>query len=69
MAEAAARLRELARESGRALQFRVDDYTGRTVITVTNESTGEVVRQIPAEEVLALARTFGGFGGLVDSEV
>ena len=68
IAEAAARLQELVRESSRALEFRVDDSSGRTVITVTNEATGEIVRQIPSEEILALARSVGRFGKLLDSE-
>lgn len=38
------------------LNFRVDDDSGRTVVTVTNLETGEVVRQIPTEEVLVRAR-------------
>ena len=68
IAETAARLQELVRESGRALEFRVDDYSGRTVITVTNEATGEVVRQIPSEELLALSRSLGRFGAFLDFE-
>ena len=41
---------------GRALEFRIDEATGRTVITVRVTATGEVIRQIPNEEVLELAR-------------
>ena len=40
----------------RELQFNVDEALGRTIITVVDGDTQEVVRQIPAEEVLALAR-------------
>ena len=38
------------------LEFSVDKDTGSTVITVTSRNTGEVVRQIPSEEVLHLMR-------------
>lgn len=38
------------------LEFSVDKDTGSTVITVTSRQTGEVVRQIPNEEVLGLIR-------------
>jgi len=69
LADAAARLQQLVREANRDLEFHVDDSSGRTVITVTSEATGEVVRQIPADEVLALARAVRGFGTIVDSEV
>ncbi len=40
----------------RELKFDIDDQTGRTVITVMDQSTEQVIRQIPAEEVLALAK-------------
>lgn len=49
-------LNEFLRNSQRSLSFRVDEGSGRTVITVLNEATGEIVRQIPGEEVLSLAR-------------
>lgn len=53
-------------ESGqRSLRFRVDDATGRTVITVVNESTDEVIRQIPPEEKLALVRNLDRLQGLI----
>jgi flagellar protein FlaG len=50
------RLEEYLRESGRSLEFRVDDSANATVITVRRADTGEVVRQYPTEEALALLR-------------
>jgi len=41
---------------GRTLEFRRDAETNRTVITIRNATNGEVIRQIPNEEVLHLAR-------------
>jgi len=38
-----------------ALEFRVDNGTGSTVITVRDKDTGEVIRQIPSEEALRIA--------------
>ena len=38
-----------------SVRFRVDDTTGKTVITVMNTDSGEVIRQIPNEEALRLA--------------
>jgi flagellar protein FlaG len=46
---------EFVSDYARELQFRVDDASGKTVITVRNATTDEVVRQIPSEEVLELA--------------
>ncbi len=40
----------------RELQFRVDEHSGSTVITVLDSQTDEIVRQIPAEEAVAMAR-------------
>lgn len=45
-----------ATRAARDLQFSVDQASGRTVITVKEAATGAVVRQIPAEEILAIAR-------------
>ena len=43
-------------ENQRGLRFQVDKDTGRTVITVINPVSGEIVRQIPPQEVLNIAR-------------
>lgn len=40
---------------GRALEFRVDDRTGTTIVTVRDKTSGDVIRQIPSEEALRLA--------------
>ena len=42
------------------LEFSVDQDTGSTVITVTSRNTGEVVRQIPSEEVLNMMQELRG---------
>ena len=42
--------------SQRNLSFRVDQGSGRTVITVVDATTKEVIRQIPSEDVLAMSR-------------
>ncbi len=55
----------------RALEFSVDDTSGRTVITVMDGDREQVIRQIPPEAVLALVERFQsdqelGGTGLVD---
>jgi flagellar protein FlaG len=47
-------------ENRRALRFQVDESSGDMVITVLNPETGEIVRQIPSPEVLAMARWLDG---------
>jgi uncharacterized FlaG/YvyC family protein len=45
----------------------VDEDTHITVVTVRQASTGEIIRQIPNEEVLQLARNLGsGPNALLD---
>lgn len=48
-------------QSGRNLQFSVDSATDRVVVRLTDTETGEVIRQIPSEETLAIARSIGEF--------
>jgi flagellar protein FlaG len=41
------------------LRFEVDDDTSRVVVQVVDAATGEVVRQIPSEEVLNMSKALG----------
>ena len=67
---AARQIEAYLERAGRALEFRVDAETNRTVVTVRDTSSGEVIRQIPNDEVLHLARQLAaGTGGLVDLKV
>ena len=52
----AERLQDLARASGRELEFRIDEASGRTVISVRDERTGELIRQIPDATALRIAQ-------------
>lgn len=40
----------------RELNFSVDEDLNRSIVTVLDEETGEIIRQIPSEEMLELAR-------------
>jgi flagellar protein FlaG len=40
----------------RELNFSVDEQLGKTVVRVIDENTGDVIRQIPSEDMLQLAR-------------
>ena len=48
--------------SQRALSFRVDESSGRPVMTVTNPETGEIIRQVPGDEVLKMAAAIDSGG-------
>lgn len=60
--QAARQLETFMESMNRYLEFRVDQDSGRTIVTVKDKSTGETVRQIPSEEVLRLAHNLGGQG-------
>lgn len=49
-------LNDYVQNMKRSLQFSVDEDTGRTVIKVIDPESKEVIRQIPREEILAIAR-------------
>ncbi|MDG4866478.1 flagellar protein FlaG [Guyparkeria sp. 1SP6A2] len=62
-------LSDMVQGRQRDLSFAVDDDTGRTVVKVINSQTEEVVRQIPMEEVLEIARRIeSGEGGMLELE-
>jgi len=59
MRELSAQMEKLTRAlqaSQSSLSFSVDENTGKTIVRVVS-STGELVRQIPSEEALAIAAT------------
>jgi len=52
----------------RRLQFSVDEASGRTVVTVIDRETDEVIRRIPSQEMLALAGRLDATTGLLLAE-
>lgn len=60
--QAAKQLETFMQSMNRYLEFRIDQDSGRTVVTVKDKTTGDTVRQIPSEEVLRLAQNLGGKG-------
>ena len=49
-------MNEHVQQANRELQFSVDKNSGRTVITVLDKETQQVVRQIPGDEALHFAQ-------------
>ena len=47
------------------LQFLVEKATGKTIVRVVDSQTREVIRQIPTEEVLSIARALDRMQGLL----
>lgn len=57
LAKAVAVANDALRSSGSALQFTIDSETETAVVTMVDSDTGEVIRQFPSEEALAIARS------------
>jgi flagellar protein FlaG len=51
----AQQLESFLKRVSRELEFHVDDASGRIVCSVRDAQTGDLIRQIPNEEVLRLA--------------
>jgi flagellar protein FlaG len=55
--KAISRINEFVQKIQRDLQFSVDDESGKTVIKVIDSESKEVIRQIPEEVLLQVARS------------
>jgi flagellar protein FlaG len=61
---------------GRNLNFRMDSSLDRTIVSVRDKNTNELVRQIPGDEVIAMSRQIqslldssDGTGFLYDNQI
>jgi flagellar protein FlaG len=59
MRAVARQIESYLKANGRDLLFSVDEQTGRTVVTVRDKSTGEIIRQIPDAEALRISQALG----------
>ncbi|GAL06887.1 flagellin protein FlaG [Photobacterium aphoticum] len=54
----------------KGLAFRIDEESGKNTVTIYDKRTGDVVRQIPDEDMLAVSRQLVNHsGGLVTTKV
>lgn len=65
MQMAVAEIRRAVAPVARNLQFSIDKETGKTIVTIVDSETNEVIRQIPGDEVLAIARAIDRMQGLL----
>lgn len=61
-------LRAASKNLGRELGFRVDASTNRSIVTVSDASSGKVIRQIPEEVVIRVANSIEQLKGLLFDE-
>src|SRR5688572_21987950 len=62
--EAMKEIQKVVGNNATNLQFSVDEKTGRTIVSVIDAETRQVVRQIPSEEVMRMARSLDRMQGL-----
>lgn len=47
------------------LLFSIDEDTGKTIVKIVDSTTDEVIRQIPSEEFIAIAKALDSLKGLL----
>ena len=47
------------------LKFNIDQDTGKTIVKLVDTATGDVIRQIPSEEMLVIAKALDKIQGLL----
>lgn len=53
--QAVSDLSDFARQSNLKLAFSIDEQTEKSVVTVKDQESGDVIRQIPSQELLDIA--------------
>ncbi|MBU2884062.1 flagellar protein FlaG [Psychrosphaera sp. B3R10] len=68
MTNMAQSLQSFVESLNRSIEFSVDDEANRNVITVKDSLSGDVIRQIPSQEVLDLIKSLGKTTGILFNE-
>lgn len=63
--EAVKKLNQFVTATNHALEFSVDEDSGRQLVKLVDTQTKEVIRQIPTEEALQIAKALDRFQGLL----
>uniref|UniRef100_UPI004047CC84 flagellar protein FlaG n=1 Tax=Shewanella baltica TaxID=62322 RepID=UPI004047CC84 len=65
LTQVATELSDMMSMMRKGLAFKVDETSGQAVVTVLDKDTGDVIRQMPSEEALALAEKLSEVTGLL----
>jgi flagellar protein FlaG len=65
IAKAAEDIQNFVNDMGRNLNFSIDETTGYNVVRVVNPETNELIRQLPSEELLKIARNMRDLGNVL----
>ena len=66
--QAAARVKEVLSGTTSRLEFEIDPHLNKVVIKILNGDSGEIIRQIPSQELLDLAKHLDGPKGVLVRE-
>jgi flagellar protein FlaG len=58
-------LNDFARKNASALNFSKDEETGKTIVKVVDTATDTVIRQIPTEEAVSIAKSIDRMQGVL----
>jgi len=61
--EAVEQIQQFTQTMVHNLKFSIDDDTGKTVVKIVDSQTDELIRQIPSEEAINIARALGKVHG------
>jgi uncharacterized FlaG/YvyC family protein len=67
--ESVASLNQHMQNLNRSLQFSVDETSGQTVVQVIDADTEELVRQIPAQELIDVKNALDKYRGLLFKDI
>lgn len=63
--QAVDQIQQIVRPLAQSLQFSIDEDTHNTVVKIVDTETNKVIRQIPSEEMLQMAKALDKFTGLL----
>ncbi|MCC6532563.1 MAG: flagellar protein FlaG [Burkholderiales bacterium] len=65
MREAVAAINRAAKSLSNSVELSLDERSERAVVRIVDAETGQLIRQIPSEEVLELRRALDRIAGLL----
>jgi len=65
LAELVEQIREAMPARSQSLRFQIDDVLDRPIVSVVDENSGEMIRQLPSEEVVRAARNIHYMRGIL----
>jgi flagellar protein FlaG len=69
LSESLGGLGDFLQKNGTALSFSIDEASDRQVVTVKDAASGDVIRQIPSEEVLNFAQRIAELQSAIGNQV